>query len=56
MIGVNVVVSSDVPPRTVLAAAAPIVLSHRGSFEYVRYAGDTSDPDRSESAGYSSDT
>ena len=28
--GLNVVVSSDVPPRTVLAAAAPIVLSHRG--------------------------
>ena len=56
MIGLNVVVASDVPARTVLAAAPPIVLSHRGSFEYVRYEGDTSDPDRSESAGQTSDT
>ncbi len=56
MIGVNVVVTADVPARTVLAAAAPIVLSHRGSFDYVRYAGDASDPNRSESAGLSSDT
>ncbi len=56
MIGLNVVVASDVPARTVLAAAPPIVQSHRGSFEYVGYEGDTSDPDRSESAGQTSDT
>jgi serine O-acetyltransferase len=56
MIGVNVVVANDVPARTVLAAAPPIVLSHRGSFDYVRYPDDVSDPDRSESAGLSGDT
>jgi serine O-acetyltransferase len=56
MIGVNVVVVADVPSRTVLVAPPPVVLSHRGSFDYVRYAGDESDPDRSESAGLSSDT
>lgn len=56
MIGVNVVVATDVPARTVLAAPAPIVLSHRGSFDYVHYPGDASDPDRSESLALSSDT
>jgi len=56
MIGVNVVVSSDVPDRTVLAAAAPVVLSHRGSFDYVRYEGDVCDPDRNESQGQRSNT
>jgi serine O-acetyltransferase len=50
MIGVNVVVAKDVPDRTVLAAPSPTVLSQRGSFDYVRYAGDESDPDRSASA------
>jgi serine O-acetyltransferase len=54
MIGVNVVVHSDVPDRAVLAAAPSIVLSHRGAFDYVRYPGDESDPNRSESAGLSS--
>ena len=56
MIGVNVVVATDVPARTVLAAPPPIVLSHRGSFDYVTYAGDVSDPDRNESAALRSDT
>ncbi len=56
MIGVNVVVATDVPARTVLAAPPPIVLSHRGSFDYVTYAGDESDPDRNESAALRSDT
>ncbi len=55
MIGVNVVVAADVPARAVLAAAPPIVLSHRGSFDYVRYAGDASDPERSGSVRLSSD-
>ncbi len=56
MIGVNVVVAADVPARTVLAAAPSVVLSHRGSFEYVRYTGDALDPQRSESARLTSDT
>jgi serine O-acetyltransferase len=56
MIGVNVVVATDVPDRTVLAAATPTVLSHRGSFDYVRYAGDESDPDRTASANRRTDT
>jgi serine O-acetyltransferase len=56
MIGVNVVVAADVPARTVLAAPLPVVLSHRGSFDYVRYPGDVSDPARSASAGMRSDT
>ena len=56
MIGVNVVVIADVPARTVLAAPLPVVLSHRGSFDYVRYPGDESDPDRRESAALSNDT
>ena len=34
MVGVNVVVVADVPARTVLAAPLPVVLSHRGSFDY----------------------
>ena len=55
MIGVNVVVTQDVPARTVLASPAPVVLSHRGSFDYVRFAGDDLDPDRSKSAGLRSD-
>jgi len=50
MIGVNVVVAKDVPDRTVLAAPSPTVLSHRGSFDYLRYAGDESDPERGASA------
>ncbi len=56
MIGVNVVVSSDVPARTVLVAPPPVVLSHRGSFDYLSYPGDESDPDRIASAGLISDT
>ena len=56
MIGVNVVVAGDVPDRTVLAAAPSIVLSHRGAFDYVRYPGDESDPNRNESAGLISNT
>jgi serine O-acetyltransferase len=56
MIGVNVVVVADVPVRTVLAAPLPVVLSHRGSFDYVRYPGDESDPARRESAALSNDT
>jgi serine O-acetyltransferase len=56
MIGVNVVVAKDVPARTVLAAPPPIVLSHRGSFDYVRFEGDESDPDRSASQRMSSAT
>ena len=55
MIGVNVVVTVDVPDRTVLAAPPPIVLSHRGSFDYVRYADDASDGDRTASASLISD-
>ena len=50
MIGVNVVVAKDVPDRTVLASPSPTVLSHRGSFDYLRYAGDETDSDRSASA------
>ncbi len=49
MIGVNVVVTRDVPARTVLAAPSPIVVSQRGSFDYVRYPDDESDSDRNES-------
>jgi serine O-acetyltransferase len=56
MIGVNVVVVTDVPARTVLVAPPPVILSHRGSFDYVRYAGDESDPDRGGSAELRSDT
>ena len=56
MIGVNVVVATDVPDRTVLAAPPPIVLSHRGSFDYLNYADEASDPARSESAALRSDT
>lgn len=56
MIGVNVVVATDVPDRTVLAAATPSVLSHRGSFDYVRYTGDETDPDRAASAKLRRDT
>jgi hypothetical protein len=55
MIGVNVVVVADVPARTVLAAPLPVVLSHRGSFDYVRYSDDESDPDRRESAALSTE-
>ena len=56
MIGVNVVVATDVPDRTVLAAPPPIVLSHRGSFDYLNYADEASDPARSQSAALRSDT
>jgi serine O-acetyltransferase len=56
MIGVNVVVVADVPARTVLAAPPPVVLSHRGSFTYVRYPGDEFDPNRSQSAALRNDT
>jgi serine O-acetyltransferase len=56
MIGVNVVVMSDVPARTVLTAPAPVVRSHRGSFDYVRYTGDESDPDRNASVELTGDT
>ena len=56
MIGVNVVVAADVPDRAVLAAAPAIVLSHRGAFDYVRYPGDESDPNRNESVGLISNT
>ena len=56
MIGVNVVVAADVPARTVLAAAPSVVLSHRGSFDYVRYTDDELDPQRRASARLTSDT
>ncbi|HEY3940934.1 MAG TPA: serine acetyltransferase [Acidimicrobiales bacterium] len=50
MIGVNAVVVKDVPPRAVMAAPPSVMLSGRGSFDYVRYPDDDTDEQRLASA------
>lgn len=50
MIGLNAVVTKDVPARAVVAAPTSMVISHRGSFDYLDYSDCESDPARCASA------
>ena len=50
MIGLNAVVTKDVPARAVVAAPTAVVISHRGSFDYLDYPDCESDLARCASA------